>query len=110
MFLILRYLFEDIKVLRVQYDAVTFNQASIRAALRFGFREEGIARNLNGLVPLQKRRKGEEGKGSQDLWCSSMTDYEWFKEGKKGMLKLLERPVVSNLSIRYDRDVPVPGT
>lgn len=60
MYLTLSYLFDDLHLVRVQYDAVTFNEASIRAAKRFGFVEEGIGRNLGGVVPSQKLRLGSD--------------------------------------------------
>ena len=69
---------------------MTFNTGSIRAAKRFGFKEEGICRNLNGIVPLQKRIEGEKDRKSQDLWLSSMVDTDWndtFREIVEGMVK-----------------------
>lgn len=94
MTLILSFLFEEVKVLRVQYDAVTFNEASIRAALRFGFKAEGICRNLHGIVPHAKRREGEKERVSQDLWLSSMTDTEWKEEGRERLRGMCEREPV----------------
>ncbi|WVF66223.1 hypothetical protein IAT40_000963 [Kwoniella sp. CBS 6097] len=114
MFLTLSYLFDELKLVRVQYDAEISNEASIRAAERFGFKAEGICRNYNGLVrPRDAMISPErsistdkvEGDGSQnaaeaetpkgqDTWLSSMTDYEWVNGGKKGLEKLMDRPVV----------------
>ncbi|KAK4688028.1 hypothetical protein P7C73_g2086, partial [Tremellales sp. Uapishka_1] len=99
MFLILSYMFEEIGMVRVQYDAVTFNKGSIATALRFGFREEGICRNMGGLVPKHKRRQGEETRGSQDLWCSSMTNQEWKCEGKDRFVKLMTREPVDTSTL-----------
>ena len=99
MHLTLSYLFDDLHLLRVQYDAVLFAESSIRAAKRFGFKEEGVLRNYGGPVPPQKRRKGEEGRKSQDLWLSSMTDEDWEKGGREGMAMLASRPVVDTRNI-----------
>jgi RimJ/RimL family protein N-acetyltransferase len=94
MSLILGFMFDHLELVRVQYDAVTFNEASIRAAQRFGFKAEGIGRNMLGLVPDGKKREGERLMKSQDLWMSSMTDYEWEKGGRDRLKQMLERPVV----------------
>lgn len=100
MYLALSYLFDQLHLVRVQYDAVTHNTASIRSAERFGFKPEGIARNLNGLVPASKKRKGEEGRHSQDLWISSMTDYEWDNQGRERLREMTQRPVVDTTTLR----------
>ena len=94
MHLILAFLFDEIKLVRVQYDAVTHNAGSITAATRFGFREEGVCRNLGGMVPGRKRVVGEGDKASQDLWVSSMTDYEWEVEGRGRLEGMCGRAVV----------------
>lgn len=92
--LILTFLFETAKVIRVQYDAVTWNEASINAALRFGFKHEGICRNLGGIIPEHKKRAGETHLKSQDLWLSSMTDLEWEGGVKERLTKMCERDPV----------------
>jgi len=92
--LILSFLFDEAHLLRVQYDAVTFNEASIRAALRFGFQAEGVCRNYNGPVPVPKRRDGEKERQSQDLWVSSMIDTEWDEVGRDRLRAICERPPV----------------
>ena len=96
MYLALSFLFDELHLVRVQYDAVTFNEASIKAALRFGFRAEGVCRNLHGLVPESKRRNGERHRAGQDLWLSGMTDYEWDIEGRDRLKAMIERPPVRN--------------
>lgn len=92
--LILTFLFEMAKLVRVQYDAVTWNEVSIHAALRFGFKHEGVCRNLGGIVPEHKKRVGEAHLKSQDLWMSSMTDLEWEEGGKERLRVMCEREPV----------------
>ncbi|WVQ93845.1 hypothetical protein IAU59_000923 [Kwoniella sp. CBS 9459] len=106
--LTLSYLFDELKLVRVQYDADVTNEASIRAAERFGFKAEGICRNYNGLarprstdtLPVEPGIQGDNEKGqagqarSHDTWLSAMTDYDWVNGGKEGLEKLMERPVV----------------
>ncbi len=46
-YLLLSFLFDEVNLVRVQWDAVVWNEASIRAAKRFGFQEEGVLRNFN---------------------------------------------------------------
>lgn len=92
-YLLLSFLFDEVNLVRVQWDAVVWNEASIRAAKRFGFQEEGILRNFNGIVPNRKRRKSEAHRLSQDMWISSMTDYEWANGERERIKALAERPV-----------------
>ncbi|ODN85876.1 hypothetical protein L198_07440 [Cryptococcus wingfieldii CBS 7118] len=99
MSLVLSYLFDTLRLIRVQYDAVIFNVQSIKSAGRFGFKEEGIARNYNGLVPASKKRKGEEKRQSQDMWLGSMTDYEWETEGRNTLKEMLKRTPVDTTSL-----------
>ncbi|WWC58062.1 uncharacterized protein I303_100597 [Kwoniella dejecticola CBS 10117] len=104
MALILSYLFEEVHLIRIQYDAVTYNAPSIRAAERFGFKKEGVFRNFNGIVPSHKKIKDhtmgagkkEQKSKSQDMWVGSLTDYDWFYDGTKTKFAtMLERPVVN---------------
>ena len=94
MYLALSFLFDESHLVRVQYEAATFNETSIRAAMRFGFKAEGICRNLHGLVPVSKRRDGERDRQSQDLWMSGMTDYEWDVDGREWLRRMVEKPPV----------------
>jgi RimJ/RimL family protein N-acetyltransferase len=96
MSLVLGFLFDDLHLVRVQYDAVTFNEASIKAAMRFGFKEEGVCRNFNGIVPNSKKRQDEKHLVSQDMLVSSMTDYEWETEGREKLRKMMERKPVDS--------------
>ncbi|OCF38622.1 hypothetical protein I317_07591 [Kwoniella heveanensis CBS 569] len=66
MFLTLSYLFDELKLVRVQYDANVSNEASIRAAERFGFRAEGICRNYNGLPKLRVAAHDAAGEKRED--------------------------------------------
>ena len=97
--LILSFLFDTVGLLRVQYDAVTFCESSIRAAKRFGFKAEGICRNLHGVVPYPKRREGEKERKSQDLWLSSMTDTEWAGEGRDRLKRMCAREPVDTTEL-----------
>jgi RimJ/RimL family protein N-acetyltransferase len=97
--LILTFLFESANIIRVQYDAVTWNEASIKAALRFGFKHEGVCRNLGGIIPDHKKRQGEKHLKSQDLWLSSMTDTEWAIEGKERLSKMCERTPIDTTGL-----------
>lgn len=99
MHLIISFLFDEAHLLRVQYDAVTFNKASITAAVRFGFLPEGVCRNYNGPVPVFKRRHGEEERQSQDLWVSSMIDAEWEHGGRERLRALCARPPVDTTKL-----------
>jgi RimJ/RimL family protein N-acetyltransferase len=94
MALSLRFLFDDLHLVRVQWDAVPWHEASQRSAFRYGFTAEGILRNLHGQVPDGKRREGEGHRKSQDLWVASMTDYDWENDGRERMRLLVEKPVV----------------
>ncbi|WVW81731.1 hypothetical protein I302_103727 [Kwoniella bestiolae CBS 10118] len=104
MSLILRYLFEDLSLIRVQYDAVTHNTPSINSAKKFGFREEGICRNFNGLVPLHKKvgDPKERKSRSQDMWVASMTDWDWFNGVKGEMEGKVRRTVVDTTLLMSD--------
>jgi RimJ/RimL family protein N-acetyltransferase len=95
MSLILTFLFDELHLLRVQYEAVTWNEASQKSAIRLGFRPEGVLRNQLGIVPTSKRREGEKNRISQDSWVSSMTDYEWEERGRERLRLMMERPVVN---------------
>ncbi|WWC85752.1 uncharacterized protein L201_000618 [Kwoniella dendrophila CBS 6074] len=100
MYLILKYLFEDLNMIRVQYDAVVHNSQSINSAKRFGFKYEGICRNLNGLVPMNKRHKNDPHRKSQDMWLASMTDHDWFQSNIKEKFKeRLKLPVVDTTKL-----------
>ncbi|WVQ64749.1 uncharacterized protein L199_002917 [Kwoniella botswanensis] len=97
MYLILQYLFEDLNLIRVQYDAVTHNTPSINSAKKLGFKEEGICRNFNGLVPQYKKvnpKERERKSKSQDMWVASMTDHDWFSNVKVDLERKIERPAV----------------
>ncbi|WRT63657.1 uncharacterized protein IL334_000580 [Kwoniella shivajii] len=100
MYLTLRYLFEALHLIRVQYDAVTHNTASIKSAGRFGFQQEGICRNFNGLVPSFKRVKEKAQGKSQDMWVGSMTDHDWSNGGRRRLEVMMQRPVVDTKELQ----------
>ncbi|OCF71239.1 hypothetical protein I204_08192 [Kwoniella mangroviensis CBS 8886] len=104
MYLILQYLFEDLNLIRVQYDAVTHNTPSINSAKRSGFKEEGICRNFNGLVPQYQKinsKERERKSKSQDMWVASMTDHDWFSNVKDDLERKIERPAVDTCKMIY---------
>ncbi|WWD05893.1 hypothetical protein V865_003977 [Kwoniella europaea PYCC6329] len=104
MYLTLQYLFEDLNLIRVQYDAVTHNTPSINSAKKFGFKEEGICRNFNGLVPQYKKvnpKERERKSKSQDMWVASMTDHDWFSNVKDDLEMKVERPAVDTYKMIY---------
>jgi RimJ/RimL family protein N-acetyltransferase len=94
MHLILSFLFDEAHMLRVQYDALTWHKVSQGVALRFGFKPEGICRNLGGVVPEHKKKPWEKQNQSQDLWLSSMTVEDWNKGGRERLSEMAAREPV----------------
>ncbi|KAJ3194530.1 hypothetical protein HDU82_002441, partial [Entophlyctis luteolus] len=78
-YLLMKYAFEQLHYLRVEWKTNNFNEASKRAALRLGFTHEGIFRKH--MVVKGRRR---------DSWWASCLDDEWFKKGKGGVKEALE--------------------
>ena len=75
-YLLLKYCFEELHYLRVEWKANNFNEPSKRAALRLGFAFEGVFRKHYVI----------KGKGRDSAWFS-ITDDEWFKEEGNGRVK-----------------------
>ena len=79
-YLLMKYCFEELHYLRVEWKANNLNEPSKRAALRLGFVFEGIFRKHYVI----------KGKGRDSAWFS-VTDDEWFKEGEGGVKEALEK-------------------
>lgn len=74
-YLLMKYAFEDLKYLRVEWKANDFNEPSKRAALRLGFKPEGVFRKH---MVIKGRRR-------DTAWFSCL-DEEWVG-GVKGALE-----------------------
>lgn len=77
-FLLLRYVFDDLKYRRVEWKCNNANEPSKRAALRFGFSAEGVFRQHYVI-------KGE----NRDTAWFSMLDGEWENKYRSGYTKWL---------------------
>lgn len=78
-YLLLKYLFDDLKYRRVEWKCNNINEASKRAALRFGFSSEGVFRQ-HFII------KGE----NRDTAWFSMLDGEWEQKYRSGYNKWLD--------------------
>ncbi|KAL5325208.1 hypothetical protein ACEPPN_006332 [Leptodophora sp. 'Broadleaf-Isolate-01'] len=78
-YLLMRHAFEDMHYLRVEWKANSFNEPSLRAAVRLGFVSEGVFRKH--LVVKGRRR--------DTAWFSCL-DEEWVREGRGGVKRGLE--------------------
>lgn len=79
-YLLMKYAFEDLHYLRVEWKTNNFNEPSKRAALRLGFKYEGLFRKH--MVVKGRRR--------DTAWYSCLDD-EWFLVGKGGVKAGLEK-------------------
>jgi RimJ/RimL family protein N-acetyltransferase len=77
-YLLIKHAFDDLHYLRVEWKANNLNEASKRAALRLGFKFEGVFRKH---MILHGRRR-------DSVWYSLMDD-EWFSKGKGGIKEAL---------------------
>lgn len=75
----MRYAFEELGYLRVEWKCNDWNEPSKRAAVRLGFVYEGTFRKH--LVVKGRRR--------DTAWYSCLDD-EWFREGRMSVKKGLE--------------------
>lgn len=73
MYLLAKYVFEDLKYRRYEWKCDNLNAPSKRAATRFGFSFEGVFRKHM----VYKNR-------SRDTGWFSMTDEDWWERGVKG--------------------------
>jgi len=78
-YLLMKWAFEEGHYLRVEWKTNSFNEPSKRAALRLGFKFEGVFRKH--MVVKGRRR--------DSAWFSILDD-EWFSEGKGGVKAALE--------------------
>lgn len=78
-YLLLKYAFDDLHYMRVEWKANDFNEPSKRAVRRLGFMYEGTFRKH--MVVKGRRR--------DTAWFSCL-DEEWFLEGKGGVKRGLE--------------------
>ncbi|KAF8848845.1 acetyltransferase, GNAT family [Acephala macrosclerotiorum] len=79
-YLLMKYAFEDLHYLRVEWKTNNFNEPSKRAALRLGFKYEGLFR----------KHMVVRGRGRDTAWYSCLDD-EWFLVGKGGVKEGLRR-------------------
>lgn len=79
-YLLMKYAFEDLHYLRVEWKTNNFNEPSKRAALRLGFKFEGLFRKH--MVVKGRRR--------DTVWFSCLDD-EWFQERRGGVKEGLEK-------------------
>ncbi|KAE8443181.1 hypothetical protein EG329_002280 [Mollisiaceae sp. DMI_Dod_QoI] len=79
-YLLMKYAFEELHYQRVEWKTNNFNEASKRAALRLGYKFEGLFRKH--MIVRGRRRDSS--------WYSCLDD-EWFKKGKGGVKEALEK-------------------